>query len=63
MSRENRLKKTKLVKIMRWVTDQYDIENRTTSISDNEMIDLVRKFLPEEYEQAQKSGRLTEIES
>jgi len=61
LSRESRLKKTKLVKIMRWVTDQYDIENRTTSISDKEMIELVKKFLPEEYEQARNEGRLAEI--
>ena len=56
--RNSRLKKTKLVKIMRWVTDQYDIEKRTTAISDQEMIDMVKQYLPDLYEQAEKEGRL-----
>jgi len=55
---ENKIKKTKLVKIMRWVVDQYEIENRTTAISDREMVELVKKYLPEEYEKAEKKGRL-----
>ena len=62
LAKESRLKKTKLVKIMRWVVDQYDVEGRTTTISDKEMLELVKKYLPEEYEQAKKEGRLTEIE-
>ena len=53
------IRKTKLIKIMRWVTDQYDVEKRTTAISDREMADLVREHLPEEYERAAKDGRLT----
>jgi len=53
------IRKTKLIKIMRWVTDQYDVEKRTTAISDREMADLVREHLPEEYERAVKDGRLT----
>ena len=48
---------------MRWVTDQYDVENRTTIISDKEMVELVKKYLPEEYEQAKNEGRLAEIQS
>ncbi len=59
---ENRLKKTKLVKIMRWVADQYDVENRITSISDKEMVGLVKKHLPGEYEQAKKEERLADIQ-
>jgi len=59
---KSRLKKTKLVKIMRWVTDQYDVENRTTSISNRELVDLVKKFLPEEYEEAKKQGRIADIQ-
>jgi len=58
---ENRLKKTKLIKIMRWVTDQYDVENRTTAISDQEMAELVKEHLPDMYEQAKKDNRLAEI--
>ncbi len=58
LDRSQRLKKTKLVKLMRWVTDQYDVEKRTTAISDQEMAALVRKYLPEEYEQARKENRL-----
>lgn len=53
-----RIKKTKLVQIMLWVTDQYKVEGRTTAISDQEMADLVKKHLPEEYSKARKEGRL-----
>jgi len=54
----NRIKKTKLAKIMRWVADQYDVEGRTTAISDEEMIKLVKEHLPEHYERAKQEGRL-----
>ena len=57
----DRLKKTKIVKIMRWVADQYDIENRVTAISDREMAELVKKVVPEEYERAEREGRLRYI--
>ena len=59
---ENRLKKTKLVKIMRWVTDQYDVENRTSAISDKELVNLVKQHLPKQYERAKKAGRLGIVE-
>jgi isopropylmalate/homocitrate/citramalate synthase len=52
------IRKTKMVKIMRWVADQYEIEKRTTSISDRELVELVRQHLPEEFAQAEKAGRL-----
>ncbi len=52
------IKKTKMVKIMRWVTDQYEKENRTTAISDREMVGLVREYLPEEYKKAEADGRI-----
>lgn len=58
LDRESRLGKTKVVKLMRWVVDQYDVHHRTTAISDKEMADLVKKHLPKRYEQAQKEGRL-----
>jgi len=54
----DRIRKTRMVKIMRWVADQYDVEGRLTAISDRELADLVRKYLPEEYEKAEKAGRL-----
>ena len=54
---EERIKKTQLVKIMRWVADQYEKEGRITNISDREMAEQVREHLPAEYEKAQKAGR------
>jgi len=55
----DRIKKTKLVKVMRWVTDQYNVERRTTAISDEEMVALVKEHLPEQYEAAVKAGRVS----
>jgi len=47
---DERIKKTKMVKIMRWVKDQYDVHGRTTAISREEMEEQVREHLPEYYE-------------
>lgn len=58
---KNMIKRTKLINIMKWVTDQYKIENRTTAISDREMIELIKKYLPDEYKKADKEGRLVYI--
>ena len=55
---ENMLKRTKMVKIARVVADQYEVEARTTAISDREMVELVEKYLPEEYKKAESEGRL-----
>ena len=44
-----RLSKIKLVKICRFVADEYD-NGRTTAISDQEMIDQLRTHLPDLYE-------------
>jgi len=52
------IKKTKMVKIIKWVSDQYNIEGRTTAISDREMAALVKEHLPEEYRKAEEEGRL-----
>jgi len=52
------LRKTKMVKVMRWVADQYEVEGRNTAVSDREMAELVRQHLPEEYARAEKEGRL-----
>jgi isopropylmalate/homocitrate/citramalate synthase len=54
---EERIKKTHIVKIMRWVADQYEKEGRITNISDREMAEQVREHLPAAYEKAQKAGR------
>ena len=58
LSGEKRIRKTKLVKILRWVTDQYEVEHRTTAISDEEIIALVKEHLRDEYEKAKAEGRL-----
>ena len=58
LDKANRIRKTKIVKIMRWVTDQYDVEDRTTAISDREMAELVKEHVPEDYAKAEKEGRL-----
>ena len=55
---KDQIKKTRMVKIIRWVGDQYEEEGRTTAISDREMIGLVKEHLTEAYEQASKEGRL-----
>jgi len=46
---KDRLGKTKLVKIMRWVEDQYERHGRTTAVSDEEMEELVKEHLPKRY--------------
>mgnify|MGYP001277523137 FL=1 len=45
---DNRLGKLKLVKIARWVMDQYE-NGRNTAISEDEMEALVKELLPEQY--------------
>ena len=55
---KNRIKKTKLIDIMMWVANQYKDEQRTTAISDEEMANLVKKSLPEEYRKAKQENRL-----
>ena len=44
-----------MVKIMRWVKEQYDLHGRTTAISPSEMEELVRTYLPEYYEKRKKA--------
>ncbi len=56
---KDKVRKTKMVKIMRWVTEQYDEERRTTAISDKEMAQLVKEHIPEAYEKAMAEGRIT----
>ena len=61
LSGPDRIRKTRMVKIMRWVTDQYDVEMRTTAISDREMVEQVRLHLPDEYALAERQRRLRYI--
>jgi len=49
LSGKETLGKIKLVKIMKWVREQYETHGRTTAVSDEEMEDLVKKYLPEHY--------------
>ena len=55
----NKLKKTSMVAIMRWVTDQYQVKGRTTAISDEEMETLIKKHLPEEYAKVKNRDKNT----
>jgi len=51
---KDRLSKTKVHKIARWVVDQYDVHHRTTAISERELEELVKQHLPEYYEAREK---------
>ncbi|MFH0965841.1 MAG: 2-isopropylmalate synthase [Planctomycetota bacterium] len=55
---EERLKKTRTARITRWVMDQY-AEGRSTTISEEELVDQTRKHLPEHYEavMAKRKGK------
>ena len=46
---DERASKTAIVKIARWVRDQYDVHSRITSISEEEMIEQVRIHLSEHF--------------
>lgn len=39
-----------IAKISRWVRDQYDVEGRNTAVSDEEMEEQTRKYLPDHFE-------------
>ena len=55
---KERIRKSKMVKIMRWVLDQYEVDKRTTAISDEELVALVKEHMADQYELAKKEGRL-----
>ncbi len=55
---KDRLRPSKMVKIMRWVNDQYEVHGRTTAISDKELVEQVREHLPEAYKEAETACRL-----
>jgi isopropylmalate/homocitrate/citramalate synthase len=44
---KERLGKAKVGRVARWVRDQYDKHGRITAISDKELIDVCRQYLPE----------------
>ena len=46
---DDRLKKTKIHKVSRWVIDQYEVEGRLTAISDQELEEQVKVLLPDLY--------------
>ena len=49
---DRRASKTAVAKIARWVRNQYDVEGRNTAISNAEMEEQTRKYLPEYFEDA-----------
>lgn len=52
---DERLSVMKVAKIQRWVMDQYEIEGRMSSITDEELEEQVKIQLPEQYKQHQKN--------
>ncbi len=44
---EERLSKTKVGRVARWVRDQYEVHGRITSISKEELIEVCKQHLPE----------------
>jgi len=51
---KEKLRLSKITKIARWVHDQYNVHGRTTAISDEEMEEQVRTYLPELWERRKK---------
>jgi isopropylmalate/homocitrate/citramalate synthase len=46
------LSKIDVIKVARWVVDQYEVEGRTTAVSDEEMAEQVRLHLPTHHRRA-----------
>lgn len=53
LSGENRINKAKIVRIARWVNDQYEVYGRDTGISDEELEEQVKIHLPQFYKKRQ----------
>ena len=53
---KEKISKIKMAKIGRWIVDQYEKHGRITSISDEEMVEQIRKYFPEQYEKARQKG-------
>ena len=47
---DDRLSKTKVGRIARWVRDQYEKQGRITSISEEELLEVCKQHLPEYFE-------------
>ena len=44
---EERISKIKVIKVAQWVMDQYEAEGRLSTITDEELEDRVKEFMPE----------------
>ena len=49
LSGDQRLGKTKVHRVARWVMDQYEVEERLTAISDEEMEAKVKELMPKQW--------------
>ncbi len=47
---DKKASRTAVARIARWVRNQYDVEGRNTAISDEEMEEQTRKYLPDHFE-------------
>jgi hypothetical protein len=52
---DDRISKIKCHKVARWVMDQYEVEGRMSSISDEELEVKVRELMPEYWAQHKSS--------
>ena len=43
------VRKTKVARVARWVRDQYDVDGRITAISEKELIEVCKEYLPEQF--------------
>ena len=48
---EERLSKAKIGRVARWVRDQYEKDGRITAISEQELIDVCKQYLPEYFDE------------
>ncbi|MEK7395820.1 MAG: histone-lysine N-methyltransferase, partial [Candidatus Poribacteria bacterium] len=47
---ESKASKTAVVKIARWVRDQYDTHGRITAISEEELVEQVKVYMPDHFD-------------
>ncbi len=47
---DKKASRTAVARIARWVRNQYDVEGRNTAVSDEEMKEQTRKYLPDHFE-------------
>ncbi len=53
---EDRIRKSRLARVARWVRDQYEVHGRITSISDEELIEICKEHLPEYFKPENTPG-------